>query len=59
MTAASGSGLWAEPSTHRAAFATSSSNRRRWFVQMRGIATVEENGRVIGRLPGFFETYVD
>jgi len=33
--------------------------RRRWFVQMRGIATVEEDGRVIGRLPGFFETYVD
>jgi hypothetical protein len=33
--------------------------RRRWFIQMRGIATVEENGRVIGRLPGFFETYVD
>lgn len=32
---------------------------RRWFIQMRGIATVEENGRVIGRLPGFFETYVD
>jgi len=34
-------------------------SRRRWFIQMRGIATVEENGRVIGRLPGFFETYVD
>jgi hypothetical protein len=33
--------------------------RRRWFVQMRGVATVEERGRVIGRLPGFFETYVD
>jgi len=33
--------------------------RRRWFIQMRGVATVEENGRVIGRLPGFFETYVD
>ena len=33
--------------------------RRRWFVQMRGVATVEENGKVIGRLPGFFETYVD
>jgi len=32
---------------------------RRWFIQMRGVATVEENGRVIGRLPGFFETYVD
>lgn len=33
--------------------------RRRWFVQMRGVATVRENGREIGRLPGFFETYVD
>jgi hypothetical protein len=33
--------------------------RRRWFIQMRGVATMEENGRVIGRLPGFFETYVD
>jgi hypothetical protein len=33
--------------------------RRRWFVQMRGIATVEADGRVLGRLPGFFETYVD
>lgn len=33
--------------------------RRRWFIQMRGVATVEERGRVIGRLPGFFETYVD
>ena len=33
--------------------------RRRWFIQMRGVATVEEGGRVIGRLPGFFETYVD
>jgi hypothetical protein len=33
--------------------------RRRWFVQMRGVATVEERGRVIRRLPGFFETYVD
>ncbi|HWK89428.1 MAG TPA: hypothetical protein VNP72_05510, partial [Longimicrobium sp.] len=33
--------------------------RRRWFVQMRGVATVRERGRVIGRLPGFFETYVD
>ncbi|HEX7241604.1 MAG TPA: hypothetical protein VF263_15100, partial [Longimicrobiaceae bacterium] len=31
---------------------------RRFFVQMRGVATVEERGRVIGRLPGFFETYV-
>jgi hypothetical protein len=33
--------------------------RRRWFVQMRGVATIEEGGRVIGRAPGFFETYVD
>jgi hypothetical protein len=33
--------------------------RRRWFIQMRGVATVEQGGRVIGRLPGFFETYVD
>jgi hypothetical protein len=33
--------------------------RRRWFVQMRGVATVEIDGQVIGRLPGFFETYVD
>jgi hypothetical protein len=32
---------------------------RRFFVQMRGAATVRENGRVVGRLPGFFETYVD
>ena len=32
---------------------------RRYFVQMRGTATVRENGRVVARLPGFFETYVD
>lgn len=32
---------------------------RRWFVQMRGVATVTERGREIGRLPGFFETYVE
>ncbi|HEU0051679.1 MAG TPA: hypothetical protein VFQ39_00835 [Longimicrobium sp.] len=32
---------------------------RRWFVQMRGVATVEEAGRPAERLPGFFETYVD
>jgi hypothetical protein len=32
---------------------------RRWFVQMRGTATIRERGRVIGTLPGFFETYVD
>ncbi|HEX2092313.1 MAG TPA: hypothetical protein VHG28_07915, partial [Longimicrobiaceae bacterium] len=32
---------------------------RRFFVQMRGTATVEERGRVVGRLPGFFETYVE
>jgi len=30
-----------------------------WFVQMRGVAVVEERGRVIGSLPGFFETYVE
>jgi hypothetical protein len=33
--------------------------RRRWFVQMRGTATIREHGRVVARLPGFFETYVD
>jgi hypothetical protein len=33
--------------------------RRRYFVQMRGIATVRLRGREVGRLPGFFETYVD
>jgi hypothetical protein len=32
---------------------------RRWFVQMRGVATIEERGRTVGRLTGFFETYVD
>jgi hypothetical protein len=32
---------------------------RRWFVQMRGTATVTERGRTIGTLRGFFETYVD
>ncbi len=32
---------------------------RRWFVQMRGRATVRERGRVVGRPTGFFETYVD
>lgn len=32
---------------------------RRYFVQMRGVATVRERGRELGRLPGFFETYVD
>jgi hypothetical protein len=31
----------------------------RYFVQMRGVATVTEGGRELGRLPGFFETYVD
>jgi hypothetical protein len=43
-----------------AARASDSGSRgpRRWFVQMRGVATVEENGKVSGRLPGFFETYV-
>jgi hypothetical protein len=33
--------------------------RFRYFVQMRGVATVTEGGRERGRLPGFFETYVD
>ncbi len=33
--------------------------RRRYFVQMRGVATVEEPGHPTQRLPGFFETYVD
>jgi hypothetical protein len=33
--------------------------RRRFFVQMRGVATVEERGFPTERLPGFFETYVD
>jgi hypothetical protein len=32
---------------------------RRWFVQMRGAATIQERGRTVGRLTGFFETYVD
>jgi hypothetical protein len=32
---------------------------RRWFVQMRGTATVHERGRIAGTLRGFFETYVD
>ena len=32
---------------------------RRWFVQMRGTATVAVAGETLGRLPGFFETYVD
>jgi hypothetical protein len=32
---------------------------RRWFVQMRGTATVQERGRTVGTLRGFFETYVD
>jgi hypothetical protein len=33
--------------------------RFRYFIQMRGVATVTEGGREVGRLPGFFETYVD
>jgi hypothetical protein len=37
---------------------TGKSGPRRYFVQMRGVATVEENGKLAGRLPGFFETYV-
>ncbi|HEX2189141.1 MAG TPA: hypothetical protein VHG51_09610 [Longimicrobiaceae bacterium] len=45
----------------QAAHATETEGRadRRWFVQMRGVATVEERGEVVGRLPGFFETYVE
>jgi hypothetical protein len=34
-------------------------DRFRYFVQMRGVAMVTEGGREVGRLPGFFETYVD
>ena len=33
--------------------------RRRFFLQMRGTATVEETGHPAARLNGFFETYVD
>jgi len=33
--------------------------RRRWFLQMRGTALVEQPGHPPERLPGFFETYVD
>jgi hypothetical protein len=33
--------------------------RFRYFLQMRGVATVRIAGREVGRLPGFFETYVD
>ena len=33
--------------------------RRRWFVQMRGVATVATAGAAPERLAGFFETYVD
>lgn len=32
---------------------------RRYFVQMRGVATVEEAGREPESVTGFFETYVD
>jgi hypothetical protein len=32
---------------------------RRYFVQMRGVATVRQAGRAERRLEGFFETYVD
>jgi hypothetical protein len=32
---------------------------RRYFVQMRGEATVTVDGRLAGTLPGFFETYLD
>jgi hypothetical protein len=31
----------------------------RFFLQMRGVATVSSGGRELGRLPGFFESYVD
>jgi hypothetical protein len=34
-------------------------DRQRYFIQMRGVATVEETGYPVARLPGFFETYVD
>lgn len=44
----------------RAVHVTDTGNRTRaLFVQMRGTARVEERGRVIGELPGFFETYVE
>jgi hypothetical protein len=33
--------------------------RFRYFVQMRGVAVVRVAGREVGRLPGFFETYVE
>jgi hypothetical protein len=33
--------------------------RDRYFLQMRGVATVREAGSAERRLPGFFETYVD
>jgi hypothetical protein len=33
--------------------------RFRYFVQMRGVATVRLAGREVGRLPGFFETYLN
>ena len=33
--------------------------QRRFFVQMRGIARVRQRGEELGRLRGFFETYVD
>jgi hypothetical protein len=29
------------------------------FVQMRGVARVEERGEIAGELPGFFETYLE
>lgn len=32
---------------------------RRFFVQMRGVATVRLEGEEVGRMPGFFETYVE
>jgi hypothetical protein len=33
--------------------------RFRYFVQMRGIAEITLDGQPVGRLPGFFETYLD
>jgi hypothetical protein len=33
--------------------------RQRFFIQMRGVAIVEETGYPTTNLPGFFETYVD
>ena len=44
----------------QAAHVSEVGNRARpLFVQMRGVARVEERGRTLGELPGFFETYVE